>query len=829
MKMVWVMSEIMALDRLTVATRTPDMIRLAKVSTEFEIMRSNTFNFISAFCVSYFLSVSALGATTAIAPDTTFGNNGFARVTIPTQYARAPIATHVYADGSVLSWTTDQSTNSHVVSWLAAPGSNVETTRARVTLDGLFGGAFNGAAIAERSAGALGFFFSISTPTTTENHCQRVSSSGNKEPSIAIEKGFISGLRDNRILVRGKEAVFRYNADCTLDLTYGESGKAALTIYLQNPVYVVHGSGEITIIENDARLGSPYKVRIIERNGALRPGQTSLTKGLIEYALFRGADDGMVWGIRENQTSCWIDRFDPRLGSPSEVSFSCPKGYSVLNLVYARDVYNSSYGPYGNEGSEWFGFLEDGRTPLLVNGERAYKNGRSTIHRLDLATKLWRSAPIPYTTPAGTPSVRAQSVIHRAASDEYVVTSMVNEFDFGQMEKREPLKTQIRTLVTRLKADFSPATLNFAIQDAISKKLQIPFETMEMTADKRLTQFVSVNDGIGIKGVVASFELSGSPRSLFGENGVVSVPQLDNCTGDDGTVATDALGTVTIIQFGHYGGDCAFRVDFAWQLDVSGKIIDAPSGRAFGLFLSHPPGVALNELGRPVFASITASAPSTGTVIGFYRVGLDDIFNPSSTWETSLDFPEASPRTILRALPDGGFVAAYVGKQGLKLFRLDAEVKPLPSVISSTFADPFFVPAPGSKKLLAFKVLADGGMAAVISTSNAIRTYYFNDKGLSGSQTVADAGIAQWVAGVHANGDTVAATEGADGKVRIVRSRRANLALSAGLVNDVWEWTTGVNFVDVLGLAVHPTEEYAYLSVSLQKNALRTWRTTVRS
>jgi Repeat of unknown function (DUF5648) len=84
---------------------------------------------------------------------------------------------------------------------------------------------------------------------------------------------------------------------------------------------------------------------------------------------------------------------------------------------------------------------------------------------------------------------------------------------------------------------------------------------------------------------------------------------------------------------------------------------------------------------------------------------------------------------------------------------------------------------------------------------------------------VAAQSSAAWFAGIHLNGDVVAASQCNQGSVCVVRSRRANILALPVLISDAWEWKTGANYAGVFALAVHPTEPFAYLSISQQRAA----------
>jgi hypothetical protein len=788
-----------------------DMIVCHRVIVGIEMKKAFVWSFIAACWASVAGgALPTLGSTSLISPDPTFGDAGFARVSVPTRYAREPIASYVYVDGSILSWTSDKSTESHVVSWLAAPGSPVETTRARVTLDGSVV-LFNGKAIVDDGASTLGFFYATLTPKGTENRCQRVTHAGQASASVVIESGFISELRDRRVIVRGNEAAFRYNADCTLDTAYGVGGKAMLPAKnaQKQTDYVTASNGEISILERDATQGAGYSIRMISSTGALGATQISFNPGEIKYEALRGASDGIIWAIANSGRECSIQRFDPRIGDASFVRYECPSGFEILNSLYQNS----------QQPEDWFGFLEDGRTPLLAGldlsdvSSNVLKNGRSAIHRLDLTTRQWRSAKISYSATSGTPTMRAISVIHRAASDEYFVTSMLHQFNYRRSDS-DLTFSPIRTLVTRLSGDFSPAATLYPIQEALRNVEVLGFKTLQFTDDKRLTMFTTFVDSLGGGVVVASMELDGAPRSRFGKNGLVMLPNFGRCAGDQAGLVAEPLGNVTVLQLARGDSVCESGIPTMWQLDARGSPKEINLSDVYGRG-NVPPGLALTPANLPVISAVQSGKTH---VIIFYRNLLNYPRVPASWWETGLSFPGISTRTILRAHPAGGFVAAYLGAEGLKLYRLNADVKPIPGFGSANSPE-IFVREPESRELLAMGVLADGSVAAVISTASAIRTYYFGDTGLLGSVNIADRGDTAWAAGVHANGDTIAATHGINGKVQIVRGRRANLFAQPALVNDAWVWTTGANFADVSSLTVHPTEEFAYLSVRLQKNS----------
>jgi hypothetical protein len=748
-------------------------------------------------------AVPTLGTSGAIAPDPTFGVNGFARLTVPTKYARVPVATYAYPDGRILIWTADSSTGTHVASWLAQTGTSLDSSRPALTLDIEVGNIVNrvglsnsSAAIVSNGAGAFGFFYSGEGLTGTVSVCVRMSETGVAEKAIAIEAGKITQLRDNYVLVDSAKGVFRYRPDCSLDEQYGFAGK--LNIGIDTPI--AHANGEVTLFQHTS---SELKMQVVSATGATALATVTMANPIanLDGYLLRGAPDGKVWIADVSSDKCELVSFDPRIGGASVRRYPCPDGYRFDDFVYTFDA------------RPWFGFLEDGATPITARfgtgNSFDFQNGRSVIYRLDAASRSWQTISIPFTPASGTPSLRIQNVIHRAAQNDYIVTATLNAFDGTQLFS-SPLPAQVRTLISQVNADSTNRSTEIG---SVSPRASLIFGSMEFTADNRLTLASSINDGAGIKDIVGSLELNGSPRPGFASEGVFSAPRSLRCKGSYVALTATATGMIASGLSGAGGSLCNSPNSAISLFNQTGQKTEV---QYFSGQTNASPGMAVSAQGGPVLATLTNSNAG----IDFFRFGVDSESKPITQWKTGLtptsDLFER--RVILRANAAGGFVAAHAGLEGIKFFSLNENVQPQPSFGSATRAE-FFIAQPGIKALLAMEVLSDGVTAAVVALETEVRTYYVDGKGGVGYQVVADTTSTTWIAGVHANGDTVAATESSEGTLRIVRSRRANLRALPVVINDVWEWKTGANFTDAVSLAVHPTEEFAYLSVRLQKNS----------
>jgi hypothetical protein len=500
--------------------------------------------------------------------------------------------------------------------------------------------------------------------------------------------------------------------------------------------------------------------------------------------------------------------FDPRIGVSSLQRFNCPSGLS--NVDFSLDPNSAN--------RKWFGFLGDGSTPIAATFERFMDTSNSfinpntltTIHRLDVNRNVWRSTPIAYSVGQGVPSMRVESVIHRSATDEYLVTAGRKETVDMNSGFSQP--TGARTVLLPLRSDFS---LNGSGIEPLSD-LPLGFDSMRITEDNRLSLYTSLNDGRADRArsrldVIGSIELSGASRENFGVGGLVSRGAGLRCRGL-GALAVDPRNQISLATSGSGGTYCGVDGSRLLRLDATGTQLDEIS---YPGVANTSPGLALHRSGQRVLASISQAA--TSNVVRFFTETSPSV---GATGEQDT-FGE---RIILRAASAGGFVAAHLGQSEIKLLRLNESAQPIPG-FGQTSVGEFAVPIRSFSALTGMEVLADGAVAVLTSNNHLPRggeiltVHYVDPAGRISSSTVSThQSNDTWAAGIQRNGDVIAVF-GFGGTVRIVRSRRENTAALHNDIADLWQWVTGWNFARVFSIAVHPIEQSVYVSVGFQRSA----------